>query len=107
MTGATARPSYVIIPIEDYLQHQYQSMPQQQHHQLIPVYRTRRSADFEEDQPPQQSRGQPIYDPVASASDHHHHADDHVDYGAYTGGYGAFGWYSDHPVHVQTHHRRR
>ena len=23
---------------------------------------------------------------------------DHVDYGAYTGGYGAFGWYSDHPV---------
>jgi hypothetical protein len=23
---------------------------------------------------------------------------DYVDYGAYTGGYGAFGWYSDHPV---------
>merc|ERR1711997_520928 len=23
---------------------------------------------------------------------------DHVDYGAYTGGYGAFGWYTDHPV---------
>ena len=24
---------------------------------------------------------------------------DAVDYGAYTGGYGAFGWYSDHPNH--------
>lgn len=23
---------------------------------------------------------------------------DYVDYGAYTGGYGAFGWYTDHPV---------
>ena len=23
---------------------------------------------------------------------------DHFDYGAYTGGYGAFGWYTDHPV---------
>merc|ERR1711997_134547 len=26
------------------------------------------------------------------------HGPDYVDYGAYTGGYGAFGWYSDHPV---------
>merc|ERR1711997_938778 len=25
---------------------------------------------------------------------------DYVDYGAYTGGYGAFGWYTDHPVLV-------
>ena len=23
---------------------------------------------------------------------------DYVDYGAYTGGYGAYGWYTDHPV---------
>ena len=29
---------------------------------------------------------------------------DHVDYGAYTGGYGAFGWYSDHPVLLGAHH---
>ena len=27
-----------------------------------------------------------------------HAGPDHVDYGAYTGGYGAFGWYTDHPV---------
>jgi len=26
-----------------------------------------------------------------------------VDYGAYTGGYGAFGWYSDHPVVLLSH----
>merc|ERR1711910_254630 len=28
---------------------------------------------------------------------------DHVDYGAYTGGYGAFGWYTDHPVLLTGH----
>ena len=27
-----------------------------------------------------------------------HGGPDHVDYGAYTGDYGAFGWYTDHPV---------
>ena len=27
-----------------------------------------------------------------------HAGPDHVDYGAYTGGYGAFGWYTDYPV---------
>ena len=27
-----------------------------------------------------------------------HAGPDHVDYGAYTGGYGAFGWHTDHPV---------
>jgi len=32
------------------------------------------------------------------------HGPDYVDYGAYTGGYGAFGWYSDHPVLVHGHH---
>merc|ERR1712158_190197 len=31
---------------------------------------------------------------------------DAVDYGAYTGGYGAFGWYSDHPNHDGIGHRR-
>merc|ERR1739844_123901 len=31
---------------------------------------------------------------------------DAVDYGAYTGGYGALGWYSDHPNHEGIGHRR-
>merc|ERR1719211_563562 len=40
-----------------------------------------------------------------------HAGPDHVDYGAYTGGYGAFGWYTDHPVllgpghHYPGHHQ--
>ena len=29
---------------------------------------------------------------------------DYVDYGAYTGGYGAYGWYTDHPVLVSGYH---
>ena len=29
---------------------------------------------------------------------------DYVDYGAYTGGYGAYGWYTDHPVLIDYHH---
>jgi hypothetical protein len=39
---------------------------------------------------------------VAAETGHGHggHGHDYVDYGAYTGGYGAFGWYSDHPVHT-------
>ena len=32
-----------------------------------------------------------------------HAGPDHVDYGAYTGGYGAFGWYTDHPVLLTGH----
>merc|ERR1712025_150350 len=39
--------------------------------------------------------GPPAYGPPAAAP---HAGPDHVDYGAYTGGYGAFGWYTDHPV---------
>ncbi|CAL4123249.1 unnamed protein product [Meganyctiphanes norvegica] len=34
----------------------------------------------------------------------HGAGDDHVDYGAYTGSYGAFGWYSDHPVCLNCDH---
>lgn len=40
-------------------------------------------------------------EPLVTAESHghgHHHGHDYVDYGAYTGGWGAFGWYSDHPV---------
>jgi len=50
---------------------------------------------------------EPSYDLAQGASQTHEKrdagyggggGDDHVDYGAYTGSYGAFGWYSDHPV---------
>ena len=41
---------------------------------------------------------------ISEARIHHDdHGNDHVDYGAYTGNHGAFGWYSNHPV---GYHRR-
>ena len=42
-------------------------------------------------------------EPIAAETGYGHssHPYDYVDYGAYTGGYGAFGWYSDHPVYTQ------
>ncbi|ROT70165.1 hypothetical protein C7M84_011557 [Penaeus vannamei] len=43
------------------------------------------------------TRPAPTATSASSAATRRH---DHVDYGAYTGGYGAFGWYSDHPVCV-------
>ena len=46
----------------------------------------------------------PAYEPPTAAP---HAGPDHVDYGAYTGGYGAFGWYTDHPVLLGPGHRRR
>merc|ERR1719507_2298692 len=48
--------------------------------------------------------GAPTYGPPAAAP---HAGPDRVDYGAYTGGYGAFGWYTDHPVLLGPGHRRR
>ncbi|CAL8108680.1 unnamed protein product [Orchesella dallaii] len=45
-------------------------------------------------------------EPLVTAESHghgHHHGHDYVDYGAYTGGWGAFGWYTDHPVHSYGH----
>ena len=48
--------------------------------------------------------GPSAYGPPAAAP---HAGPDHVDYGAYTGGYGAFGWYTDHPVLLGPGHRRR
>merc|ERR1711902_214422 len=51
-------------------------------------------ADARDDSAPAQS-GPPAYGAPGPAP---HAGPDHVDYGAYTGGYGAFGWYTDHPV---------
>merc|ERR1712020_684450 len=39
----------------------------------------------------------------ASSAPAPHAGPDPVDYGAYTGGYGAFGWYTDHPVLLTGH----
>ena len=49
--------------------------------------------------------GAPAYGAPGPAAPHA--GPDHVDYGAYTGGYGAFGWYTDHPVLLGPGHRRK
>ena len=43
----------------------------------------------------------PVCRPVRQAGYGNH---EQVDYGAYTGGYGAFGWYADYPVYSYGHH---
>jgi len=123
----SARPRYLVIPIEDVefmdnMQLPVYSMPQLHH-------RIRRQAP--EEQAISANNGAPIYveqaqrrddgipafsipaeirqaeDAITAGSNnyaHGSHGPDYVDYGAYTGGYGAFGWYSDHPV--GGYHRR-
>jgi hypothetical protein len=123
--GATyAAPRYLVIPIEDVefmenMELPVYSMPQMH-------YRVRRQAQegapaapqaIFVPQPPASRRdggppdGIPPFsipaeirqaeDAITAGSNtyaHGSHGPDYVDYGAYTGGYGAFGWYSDHPV---------
>lgn len=101
MLLAEARPRYLLVALPDspLVRHtrslrQYHQPPRhaplQAYEEYVPLQVVEEDAD---DHQPQ-------------ASDtYHHHAEpyghnDHVDYGAYTGGYGAFGWYSDHPVCV-------
>merc|ERR1711983_342099 len=72
----------------------------------LPVYRmpglARQARAAQEDQ-----YQEPNYDAAAAASNAYAApapaGPDHVDYGAYTGGYGAFGWYTDHPVLLAGH----
>merc|ERR1712141_482787 len=119
--AVSARPRYLVIPIEDVefmenMELPVYSMPQLHHH-------IRRQAPDEQQisanngspvfiEPAQRrDDGIPAYsipaeirqaeDAITAGSNnyaHGSHGPDYVDYGAYTGGYGAFGWYSDHPV---------
>ncbi|KAK8381605.1 hypothetical protein O3P69_018592 [Scylla paramamosain] len=96
---AEARPRYLLLALPDSplvrhtrSLHQYRQpakpTPLQAYEEYVPVQ------VIEEKSPEHLAQASELY---------HHHAEpydnnDHVDYGAYTGGYGAFGWYSDHPV---------
>merc|ERR1719180_125260 len=108
---SAARPRFLVIPLEDV---EFQGMPN------FPVYRMpaglSRQARAAQDEDSYQNApyadapydAQPR-DPQASGSNAYsapaaHAGPDHVDYGAYTGGYGAFGWYTDHPVLLTGHH---
>jgi len=119
--AVSARPRFLVIPIEDVefmdnMQLPVQYMPQLQH-------RIRRQALDEQEfssnngppvfleQAQRRDDGIPAFsipaeirqaeDAITAGSNnyaHGSHGPDYVDYGAYTGGNGAYGWYSDHPV---------
>merc|ERR1711881_253066 len=81
---SSGAPRYLVIPIED--------VDFGNSNLRLPVYRmpglARQARAAQEDQ-----YQEPNYDAAPAPA-----GPDHVDYGAYTGGYGAFGWYTDHPV---------
>merc|ERR1712122_409091 len=81
VAAVSAAPRYLVIPIEDVDMSSLMGAS-------IPVYRM--------PGPDSQASGSEAYGAPHSAPAHA--GPDHVDYGAYTGGYGAFGWYTDHPV---------
>merc|ERR1711892_892713 len=100
---SSGAPRYLVIPIEDVdfgnsnLAHRFPiySMPA-----LARQARAAQEEDSYQIAPRQ-------YEPDTSASTGYSApaagGPDHVDYGAYTGGYGAFGWYTDHPVLLSGH----
>merc|ERR1712025_854111 len=93
---SSGAPRYLVIPIED--------VDFGNSNLRLPVYRmpglARQARAAQEDQ-----YQEPNYDAAAAASYNPIFSNayaapapagpDHVDYGAYTGGYGAFGWYTD------------
>merc|ERR1719367_1066499 len=93
-----ARPRFLVIPLEDVefdgLARQARAAQDEDSYQSAPY------ADAPYDAQPRdaQASGSNAYSAPAP-----HAGPDHVDYGAYTGGYGAFGWYTDHPVLLTGH----
>merc|ERR1719476_1310524 len=76
---------------------------EQDSYQSAPYAPPQQFADPRDDSASAQS-GPPAYGAPGPAP---HAGPDHVDYGAYTGGYGAFGLYTDHPVLLGPGHGRR
>merc|ERR1711915_656860 len=98
------RPRYLVIPLEDV------DFGNSAAVQSFPVYRmpelARQARAAQEEDSYQIAPVQSPYDADTSASNAYAApaaGPDHVDYGAYTGGYGAFGWYTDHPVLLAGH----
>ncbi|XP_037082841.1 uncharacterized protein LOC119103415 [Pollicipes pollicipes] len=89
---AMPRPRYALVPIEDL-------------RYLAPRVRVPRQVQVADPQPhylrqvPQPSEDRFVRQAGGD------YGGDQVDYGAYTGGYGAFGWYADYPVGGGGYHR--
>merc|ERR1712141_593972 len=103
VAAASAAPRYLVIPLEDVDLSPFNG-------QYLPVMRvpglSRQARQLQDADDAFNTQG--LSDSQGSASEPGygaphaapagHAGPDHVDYGAYTGGYGAFGWYTDHPV---------
>ena len=107
VASVSAAPRYLVIPVEDVDFSNFAG-------RTLPVVRMpglmRQARQVEEDSfqlAPLSTRrdsepaGSNAYGAPHAAPAHA--GPDHVDYGAYTGGYGAFGWYTDHPVSLGPH----
>merc|ERR1711973_84624 len=111
VTLSSARPRFLVIPLEDV---DFGATQMQ-----FPVYRmpalarqARQVADEQDglaaprsyspyaniERSDSEPSGSNAYAAPAAAA-----SPDHVDYGAYTGNNGAFGWYTDHPVALTGH----
>lgn len=97
-----ARPRFIAIPIED-VEFVEVSSPYRQHDYHRPLVRVVRRAVH----PYQQTPAERYEEPTPADTNRFERGayggdggggHDYVDYGAYTGGHGAFGWYTDHPV---------
>merc|ERR1712026_498452 len=103
VAAVSSAPRYLVIPIEDVDMSSLAGAS-------IPVFRmpglARQARQVEEEDSYQVAPQPYSQDSQASGSEAYgaphsapaHAGPDHVDYGAYTGGYRAFGWYTDHPV---------
>merc|ERR1711990_914155 len=88
VASVSAAPRYIVLPIEDVDLSAFagRTLPDYRMSPAFPDALTARS-----DSQSAGSYSAPHSPPPPAGPDH-------VDYGAYTGGYGAFGWYTDHPV---------
>merc|ERR1712241_641151 len=101
VASVSAAPRYIVLPIEDV---DLSALVGQN----LPVYRmpglmrqARQVDEVDSFQNGPLRRDSEVAGSNAYGAPHAapaHAGPDHVDYGAYTGGYGAFGWYTDHPV---------
>merc|ERR1719219_1903899 len=100
VASVSAAPRFIVLPIEDVDLSALAG-------QTLPVYRmpglVRQARQVEDELASRRDSeiaGSNAYGAPHAAAPHA--GPDHVDYGAYTGGYGAFGWYTDHPVLLAT-----
>merc|ERR1711970_1236273 len=99
---STSAPKYLVIPIEDVDFGSSSLVNKLPIYRLPSLARHARAAQEEDSYQTAPIRRQDTASSNAYAAPAPV-GPDHVDYGAYTGGYGAFGWYTDHPVLLAGH----